>query len=75
MGPELVKITNDFIEKIRVRICTAQIKQKSYDDVRCRSLEFEVGNMVFLRVSPMKGVLRFVHKASQVHSSSDLSKF
>ena len=75
MGPELVRITNDFEQKIRVRICSAQSRQKIYDDVRCRSLKFEVGNMVFLRVASMKRVLIFLHKASLVHTSSDLSKF
>ncbi|KAL0539703.1 hypothetical protein IC582_023919 [Cucumis melo] len=41
---------------------TAQSRQKSYADVRCKDLEFEVGNMVFLKVAPMKSVLRFVKK-------------
>ena len=38
---------------------TAQSRQKSYADIRRRDLEFEVGDMVFLKVAPMKGVLRF----------------
>ncbi|XP_074277490.1 uncharacterized protein LOC141601120 [Silene latifolia] len=37
----------------------AQDRQKSYADVRRRPLEFEVGDKVFLKVSPMKGVKRF----------------
>ena len=41
---------------------TAQSRQKSYADVRCRSLEFEIGDLVFLKVAPMKGVLRFKRK-------------
>ena len=41
---------------------TAQSRQKSYADVRRKSLEFEVGDLVFLKVAPMKGVLRFGHK-------------
>ncbi|KAL4035172.1 hypothetical protein IC575_003852 [Cucumis melo] len=35
---------------------------KSYADVRRKDLEFEVGDMVFLKVAPMKGVLRFEKK-------------
>ncbi|KAL4037023.1 hypothetical protein IC575_000606 [Cucumis melo] len=35
---------------------------KSYADVRRKDLEFEVGDMVFLKVAPMKGVLRFAKK-------------
>ncbi|TYK09635.1 ty3-gypsy retrotransposon protein [Cucumis melo var. makuwa] len=57
LGSELVQITNAAIQKIRVRILTAQSRQKSYADVRRKDLEFEVGDMVFLKVAPMKGVL------------------
>ncbi|XP_073158866.1 uncharacterized protein [Henckelia pumila] len=38
---------------------TAQSRQKSYADARRRDLEFAVGDHVFLKVSPMKGVARF----------------
>ena len=38
---------------------TAKSRQKSYADVRRRSLEFETGDLVFLKVAPMKGVWRF----------------
>ena len=37
----------------------AQSRQKSYADRRCGPLEFQVGDQVFLRVSPTKGVARF----------------
>jgi hypothetical protein len=40
----------------------AQSRQKSYVDNRRRPLEFEVGDRVFLKVSPMKGVMQFVKK-------------
>ncbi|KAL0561760.1 hypothetical protein IC582_002201 [Cucumis melo] len=59
MGPELVQSTNEAIQKIRSRIHTAQSRQKSYADVRRKDLEFEIGDKVFLKVAPMKGVLRF----------------
>ncbi|KAL0550083.1 hypothetical protein IC582_014581 [Cucumis melo] len=59
MGPELVQSTNEAIQKIRSRMHTAQSRQKSYADVRRKDLEFEVGDKVFLKVAPMKGVLRF----------------
>ncbi|KAA0052385.1 pol protein [Cucumis melo var. makuwa] len=36
-----------------------QSRQKSYADVRQKDLEFDVGDKVFLKVAPMKGVLRF----------------
>ena len=37
----------------------AQSRQKSYVDKRRRPLTFEVGDYVYLKVSPMKGVQRF----------------
>ncbi|KAL0539433.1 hypothetical protein IC582_023645 [Cucumis melo] len=62
LGPKLVQTTNAAIQKIRARMLTAQSRQKSYADVRCKDLEFYVGDMVFLKVAPMKGVLRFEKK-------------
>ncbi|KAA0040368.1 ty3-gypsy retrotransposon protein [Cucumis melo var. makuwa] len=62
LGPELVQTTNATIQKIRARMLTAKSRQKSYADVRCKDLEFDVGDMVFLKVAPMKGVLRFKKK-------------
>ncbi|KAA0045265.1 ty3-gypsy retrotransposon protein [Cucumis melo var. makuwa] len=62
LGPELVQTTNAAIQKIRARMFTTQSKQKSYADERRKDLEFEVGDMVFLKVAPMKGVLRFQKK-------------
>ncbi|MCF6786103.1 chromo domain-containing protein, partial [Corynebacterium parakroppenstedtii] len=38
---------------------TTQSHQKSYADVRRRDLEFKVGDWVYLKVSPMKGVVYF----------------
>ena len=40
----------------------AQSRQKAYADNRRRPLEFEVGDSVFLKVSPMKGVRRTGNK-------------
>ncbi|TYK26660.1 pol protein [Cucumis melo var. makuwa] len=37
-------------------------RQKSYANVRRKDLEFDVGDKVFLKVAPMKGVLRFEKK-------------
>nr|AAT38734.2 Polyprotein, putative [Solanum demissum] len=44
------------------RLKTAQCRQKSYADVRRRDLELEIGDWVFLKISPMKGVMRFGKK-------------
>ena len=37
----------------------AQDRQKSYADRRRRPLEFQVGDKVFLKVAPWKGIIRF----------------
>ncbi|WMV19098.1 hypothetical protein MTR67_012483 [Solanum verrucosum] len=41
---------------------TAQSRQKSYANVRKRDLEFDVHDWVYLKISPMKGVMRFGKK-------------
>ncbi|XP_042962447.1 uncharacterized protein LOC122296712 [Carya illinoinensis] len=46
----------------RFIINAVQRRRKSYADNRRRELEFEVGNKVFLRIAPMKGVMRFGKK-------------
>ncbi|XP_075521392.1 uncharacterized protein LOC142554614 [Primulina tabacum] len=39
------------------RMKTAQTRQKSYADNRRRPLEFEVGDHVFIKIAPLKGVM------------------
>ncbi|XP_024990544.1 uncharacterized protein LOC112524829 [Cynara cardunculus var. scolymus] len=58
-GPELIKITHDKIRVIRERMKAAQDWQKSDADKQKRPIEFSVGDMVMLKVSPWKGVLIF----------------
>ena len=40
-------------------MAVAQARQKSYADRRRKPIEFEVGDFVYLKVSPMKSVQRF----------------
>ncbi|GJX98644.1 putative reverse transcriptase domain, ribonuclease H-like domain, aspartic peptidase domain protein [Tanacetum coccineum] len=58
-GPELVRETTEKIVQIKNRLLTARSRQKIYADVRRKSMEFIVGDMVMLKVSPWKGVIRF----------------
>ncbi|GKF12531.1 hypothetical protein Tco_0050457, partial [Tanacetum coccineum] len=44
---------------IKNRLLTARSRQKSYADKRAKPLVFEVGDMVLLKVSPWKGIMRF----------------
>ena len=59
VGPDLVQDAMDKVRLIRERLLAAQSRQKAYVDHRRKNLEFMVGDHVFLRVSPMKGVMRF----------------
>ena len=66
VGTDIVEEANEKIRVIRQRLQTAQSRQKSYADRRCRELEFEVRDLVYLKVSPMKRVQRFGLKGSLV---------
>jgi hypothetical protein len=44
---------------VRENLCVAQSRQKSYTDHRRRELNFEVGDFVYLKVSPMRSLCRF----------------
>ena len=59
---ELIDQTIEIIKTIRKRLQVAQSRQKSYADVRRRPLEFEVGEHLFLKLSPLKGSIRFGQK-------------
>ena len=44
---------------IQDRLRIAQSRHQSYANRKRRTLRFSIGDHVFLRVSPMKGVMRF----------------
>nr|GEY46128.1 putative reverse transcriptase domain-containing protein [Tanacetum cinerariifolium] len=58
-GLELISDTIEKIVQIKNRLLAARSCQKSYANKRRKSLEFKVGDMVLLKVSPWKGVVRF----------------
>ncbi|KAK4409337.1 hypothetical protein Sango_0006700 [Sesamum angolense] len=58
-GPELVQQTVDKIQRVKKYLKAAQDRQKSYVDKHLREMEYEVGEKVFLKVSPWRGILRF----------------
>jgi len=58
LGPDMVQETTEKIRTIRKRMRAAQSRQKAYADQRRRPLEFTEGDKVFLKISPMKGVVR-----------------
>ncbi|GKF36897.1 retrotransposon protein, putative, ty3-gypsy subclass, partial [Tanacetum coccineum] len=58
-GPELIEITNEKVAVAKEKLKEARSRQKSYADKHQRDLEFQVGDHVFLKVSPLRGVKRF----------------
>ena len=62
LGPDLVQDSLEKVHIIKERLLAAQSRQKAYVDNRRRELEFSVGDRAFLRISPMKGVMRFGKK-------------
>jgi hypothetical protein len=55
----LVKEAEEKVQRVRHNLREAQARQKNYADKRRRPLVFQVGDHVYLKVSPMKGVSRF----------------
>ena len=58
-GPDLTRDTSENVDLIMKRLLTAQSRQKNYADKQHGTLEFEVGDHVFLKVMPKRGVVRF----------------
>jgi len=52
----VIQEATEKIKLIKERMKAAQSRQKAYADNRRRPLKFKVGDKVFLKVSPMKGV-------------------
>ena len=51
------------MKSIQEKLIAAQNRQKEYADRKVRDLEFMEGEQVLLKVSPMKGVMRFGKRA------------
>jgi hypothetical protein len=58
-GPNLVRDVEEKVQVIRENLKMAQMRQKSYYDKGTTPRHFEVGDYVYLKVSPTKGVQRF----------------
>jgi hypothetical protein len=58
-GLELIQEAEEQVRIIRENLRVAQTRQKSYADNRRRPLEFEEGDYVYLKVSPLRGMRRF----------------
>ncbi|KAA3479974.1 DNA/RNA polymerases superfamily protein [Gossypium australe] len=60
----IIQILEDMLrlKVIRDSLKSASDRQKSYADLKRKDIKFEIGDKVFLKVSPWKKVLRFRHK-------------
>jgi hypothetical protein len=57
-GPEVLRDAEKQFQMIRENLKVAQSCQKSYANKR-KDLSFEIGDFVYLKVSPMRGTRRF----------------
>jgi hypothetical protein len=58
-GPNILHEAEENIKMVRENLKIAQLRQRSYANTRRRKLSFEVGDYVYLNVSPIRGVRRF----------------
>jgi hypothetical protein len=58
-GPNILQEAEKQVRMVRENLRVAQSRQKSYANHRRRELSFEVGDFVYLKVSPMRGLHRF----------------
>jgi hypothetical protein len=57
--PDILEEAEKQVHMVRENLRVAQSRQKSYADHRRRELSFEVGDFVYLKVSPMRGLCHF----------------
>ncbi|XP_073276461.1 uncharacterized protein [Primulina huaijiensis] len=57
--PELVQMTVEKVKIVREKLKAAQDQQKSWAVLKRRPVEFNVGEKAYVKVSPMRGFVRF----------------
>jgi hypothetical protein len=57
--PDIVIEAEATVRRIQENLKVTKLRQESYANKRRRPLQFEAGDHVYLKVSPMKGVKRF----------------
>jgi hypothetical protein len=58
-GPDILEEAEKQVCMVRKNLRVAQSRQKSYAEHRRRELSFEVGDFVYLKVPPMRGLRHF----------------
>ncbi|GJY30869.1 putative reverse transcriptase domain-containing protein [Tanacetum coccineum] len=72
-GPEIIQETTEKIVQIRQRLQAARDRQRSYANVRRKPLEFQVGDRVMLKVSPLAYKLELPEELSSIHNTFHVS--
>jgi hypothetical protein len=62
-GPNVLEEAEKQVRMVTKNLRVTQSRQKSYTDHRRRELSFEVGDFVYLKVSPMRGLHHFKVRA------------
>jgi hypothetical protein len=58
-GLDILLEAEENIRMVQENLKTTQSRQRSYADTRRRELSFKVGDYVYLKVSPIRGIKRF----------------
>ena len=66
IGPKIVKETEEKVWIIQQGLKVACDRHKSYADLKRNDIEYEVGDKVFLKVSPWRKILRFRKKGKLI---------
>ncbi|GKB32473.1 putative reverse transcriptase domain-containing protein [Tanacetum coccineum] len=72
-GPEIIQETTEKIVQIRQRLQAARDRQRSYANVRRKPLEFQVGDRVMLKVSPLTYKIELLEELSSIHNTFHVS--
>ncbi|GKG07528.1 hypothetical protein Tco_0330497 [Tanacetum coccineum] len=70
----MVQETTKKVIQIKQRMQATRDQQKSYADLKCKPMEFQVGDRVMLKVSPWKGVVCFGKRVHNTFHVSNLKK-
>ena len=62
IGPDIIKDIEEKVWVIQQRLKATSFRHQSYDDLKRKDIEYEVGDKVFLKVSPWRKILQFRKK-------------
>ena len=58
-GPDTLEEADKQVKMIQERLKAAQSRQKAYSDKHRHDISFKIGDDVYLKVSPLRGMRRF----------------